>query len=132
MGRLRLRGRRTGKAGAIAMAGIAAALAAASSAAGQPRAPARASPRGAHAPSLGTVSIHERGRQPIELVVDGVDCGPAPWQGTLEAGKHDVFGRSGTLTTARRSFVVTGGGSTDVEVVAVPRASGSRPLPPAP
>lgn len=79
-------------------------------------------------PSLGQVSIHERASRPIELVVDGVDCGPAPWEGTLEAGPHEVFGRSGALTTPRRSFVVTAGGAVDIVLAAVPRAAA--PLPP--
>jgi hypothetical protein len=95
-------------------------------------------PASAEPLSLGRATIHERTGRELDLVIDGVACGAAPWEGTLEEGPHIVFGRSSTLTTARRSFTVTAGGSTDVELVAVPRAalrgaaSETRALPPPP
>jgi hypothetical protein len=91
-------------------------------------------PAGAQPASLGRAVVHERTGKALEVVIDGVASGAAPWEGPLEAGPHVVFGRSATLTTAKRSFVVTAGASTDVELVAIPRASGppSRPPPAAP
>ncbi len=67
---------------------------------------------------LGHVAIHEKDQRPLRVVVDGVDCGPLPWEGTLEAGPHQVYGLGEAFSAPRRSFTVVAGESTDVELAA--------------
>ncbi|MCL2450622.1 MAG: PEGA domain-containing protein, partial [Polyangiaceae bacterium] len=76
---------------------------------------------------LGHVVIHEvRGRD-LTVFVDGVESGPTPWQGELEEGPHQVFGKSETLTTVVQPFTVTAGKSVSVELSALPRALPKNP-----
>lgn len=72
------------------------------------------------APELhtGHVSVHERLGRPISVLVDGVARGPAPWQGEVEPGSHEVSGRGDGLSAPAQALVVSRGGTTDVELAA--------------
>jgi hypothetical protein len=72
---------------------------------------------------VGRASIHERGRLSLTLIVDGVECGSTPWDGTLEEGTHEAYATSATFVTPVLRFTVVAGAAVDVEVVASARAS---------
>jgi hypothetical protein len=73
------------------------------------------------APELhtGHVSVHERLGRPISVFVDGVVRGPAPWQGEVQPGSHEVSGRGEGLSALAQVVTVGRGASTDVELAAM-------------
>lgn len=70
------------------------------------------------ASTKGRVSVKEKGGKPIRVIVDGNDVGDAPWSGELDAGMHEVTGRSATLVTLLEKVSVERGKTKDVDLVA--------------
>jgi PEGA domain len=72
------------------------------------------------APELhtGHVSVHERLDRPISVFIDGVLRGPAPWQGEVEPGSHEVSGRGDGLSAVAQVVTVSRAATTDVELQA--------------
>jgi hypothetical protein len=68
--------------------------------------------------SKGRLSVREKAGKPLRVLVDGVDMGEAPWAGDVEAGPHEVSGRSGPLTAAPEKVTVERGKTKDVELAA--------------
>lgn len=68
--------------------------------------------------SKGRLSVREKANKPLRVLVDGVDMGDAPWAGDVEAGPHEVSGRSGPLSAAPEKVTVERGKTKDVELVA--------------
>jgi hypothetical protein len=68
--------------------------------------------------SKGRLSVREKGGKPIRVFVDGVDMGEAPWAGEVEAGEHEITGRSGPMTAGPEKVTVERGKTKDVELVA--------------
>jgi hypothetical protein len=68
--------------------------------------------------SKGRLSVREKAGKPLRIFVDGVDMGDAPWAGEVEAGPHEVTGRSGPMTAAPEKVTVERGKTKDVELVA--------------
>lgn len=66
----------------------------------------------------GRLVVREKTSQPIRVFVDGVDRGDAPWTGEVEAGPHEVLGKSPTLASAPERVTVERGKETAVELVA--------------
>jgi hypothetical protein len=66
----------------------------------------------------GRVSVHERSGRPISVLVDGVVRGPAPWQGEVEPGSHEVSGRGDGLSAAAQVVMVSRAATADVELAA--------------
>jgi len=66
----------------------------------------------------GRLAVREKTGKPIRVIVDGVDMGDAPWTGDVDAGPHDVSGRSGSLLAAPEKVTVERGKTRDVELVA--------------
>lgn len=68
--------------------------------------------------SKGRVVVTEKTGKPIRVVVDGVDMGDAPWRGELEAGQHEISGKSPTFSATPQKVNVERGKTQDVELVA--------------
>ena len=66
----------------------------------------------------GRLSVREKAGKPIRVFVDGVDMGEAPWAGEVDAGPHEVSGRSGPMTAVPEKVTVERGKTRDVELVA--------------
>lgn len=66
----------------------------------------------------GRISVKEKTGKPIRVLVDGVDMGDAPWSGEVEAGPHDVSGKSGALMAAPEKVTVERGKTREVELSA--------------
>jgi hypothetical protein len=77
---------------------------------------------------LGHVSVREKHGEPLAVFVDGVEAGPAPWEGDLEEGPHQIFGKSATRTTVLERIVVASGATASVELAALPRAVPAPPM----
>ena len=70
------------------------------------------------ASTKGRLSVKEKTGKPIRVIVDGVDQGDAPWSGEVEAGTHDVQGRSPSMSTAPEKVTIERGKTKDVELIA--------------
>jgi hypothetical protein len=68
----------------------------------------------------GHVVVTETSGRPIDVLIDGVDRGAAPWEGEVDAGPHEILGRSATLLAPPRTFVVARGTRNDVLLTASP------------
>lgn len=66
----------------------------------------------------GRLVVREKSNRPIRVTVDGVDMGDAPWSGEVEAGPHDVGGRSSTMAAPAERVDVERGKENVVELVA--------------
>ena len=66
----------------------------------------------------GRLSVREKSGKAIRVFVDGVDMGESPWVGEVEAGPHEVSGRSGPMTAAPEKLTVERGKTREVELVA--------------
>ena len=66
----------------------------------------------------GRLSVKEKTGKSIRVIVDGVDVGEAPWTGEVEAGAHEVAGRSPTLVATPEQVTVERGKTREVELVA--------------
>lgn len=64
----------------------------------------------------GRLSVKEKSGKPIRVFVDGVDMGDAPWSGEVDAGQHEVSGRSGAMRAAPEKVTVERGKAHDVEL----------------
>ena len=73
----------------------------------------------------GKVTVKEKTGQAIHIVIDGNDVGPAPYTGDLEAGQHEIGGKSTTMLAVSQRVVVERGKTSDVELVA---SSSTAPL----
>jgi len=71
-------------------------------------------------PHTGHVSVQERSGRPISVLIDGVVRGPAPWQGEVEPGQHEVSGRGDGLLAPAQPLPVGRGASSEVELAATP------------
>jgi hypothetical protein len=65
------------------------------------------------------VRVQERSRRPLVVVIDGVECGPTPWEGELEAGTHVIEARGLALVAAPTSVAIGPGEDQEIELVAV-------------
>jgi hypothetical protein len=74
------------------------------------------------APELrtGHVSVRERVGRTILVLVDGVLRGPAPWEGEVEPGAHEVSGRGDGLLAPAQTVAVTRGANFEVVLVSAP------------
>jgi hypothetical protein len=70
------------------------------------------------ASSRGKLVVREKTAKPIHVIVDGKDVGDAPWTGELEAGSHDVSGRSLTMAAPGQKITIERGKQADLELVA--------------
>lgn len=70
------------------------------------------------AATKGKVVVREKTGKPIRVIVDGTDMGDAPWTGEVEAGAHDVAGRSPTMAATPQKITVERGKEIAVELVA--------------
>lgn len=68
----------------------------------------------------GRLVVREKRGEAIRVQVDGIDVGPAPWQGDLAPGPHDVAGRGGQLVAPQQRVEVEKGKTTEVELEATP------------
>jgi hypothetical protein len=66
----------------------------------------------------GKVSVKESAGQPVRVVIDGVDVGPAPYEGELAPGSHEIAVRSATLGSPTQRVEVEAGKTADVTVAA--------------
>lgn len=71
----------------------------------------------------GRLSVKEKSGKAVRVVVDGIDVGPAPWDGEVDPGRHEVMVRSTGAASASQGFDVVKGQTTEVELVAVPAAA---------
>jgi hypothetical protein len=69
-------------------------------------------------PKTGHVAVKEKTAQAIRVAVDGVDVGPAPYEGDVEPGRHEVIGKGVSITTPKAVIEVARGKTTNVELVA--------------
>ncbi len=68
--------------------------------------------------NAGTVSVKVKGGEPLTVVIDGQEVGPAPFTGPLSPGKHVVGGRSQTLFAPNVDVEITTGETSEVELTA--------------
>ncbi|MCU0681085.1 MAG: PEGA domain-containing protein [Polyangiaceae bacterium] len=66
----------------------------------------------------GRLIVREKAGKPLRVLVDGVDMGEAPWTGDVDAGQHEVGGRSATLATAPEKVTIERGKTREVELTA--------------
>jgi hypothetical protein len=71
----------------------------------------------------GHVSVHEKNGRTISVYIDGVERGSTPWQGEVEAGQHEIYGRGDGRVTAARPLPVAKGATTEVELVSAPQTA---------
>lgn len=64
--------------------------------------------------SKARLTVKEKGGKPVNVFVDGVDRGPAPWSGEVEAGQHEVIVRGTGLVSAPERIAVDRGKSDEV------------------
>lgn len=69
---------------------------------------------------VGTVRVRERTNQPVRVLVDGKDVGPAPWEGELPAGRHQVGGQGPRLDAPRQTIEVIAGAVVELVLDAIP------------
>jgi hypothetical protein len=70
-------------------------------------------------PTQGHLSVKVAGNStdPVRVLVDGVDVGPAPWEGDLSPGPHQVAGRSPGSSAAPQTLDVAAGSRSSVDLV---------------
>jgi hypothetical protein len=68
-----------------------------------------------HEKRTGHLTVHERKNQAVRVIVDGVDVGPAPWEGDVDPGAHDVALRSSSLSAPSQHVEVPRGATITVE-----------------
>ncbi len=66
----------------------------------------------------GRLVVKESGGQAVRVIVDGVDMGPAPWEGELPPGPHDVSVRSATLGSTTQKIEVNAGKTAEAQITA--------------
>lgn len=66
----------------------------------------------------GRLVVREKTNKPVRVLVDGVDMGDAPWSGEVEAGSHEIGGRSPTMAAAPQRVTIERGKENVVELVA--------------
>ena len=67
----------------------------------------------------GHVTVKEKGGQPMRVLLDGVDVGPAPWEGDVDPGPHDIAGRSPNAAAPPQKVEVVRGQASVIELGAV-------------
>lgn len=68
----------------------------------------------------GTVRVRERTNHVVRVLVDGNDVGPAPWEGQLPAGKHQIEARGSRLEAPKQTIEVVSGAVVELVVDAIP------------
>ena len=68
--------------------------------------------------------VRETSGQGVRVLVDGVDVGPAPWEGDVDPGKHTVMVRSATAASEAQTVELLRGARE--EVVATARSATAR------
>lgn len=79
--------------------------------------------------------VRETQGEPVHVLVDGVDRGPAPWQGDLASGQHTVELRGNGVAAVAQTVTLSAGERREVASDAIPTPgatvpSGVAPLPP--
>jgi len=69
----------------------------------------------------GKLKVHEADGKAVRVFVDGIDMGPAPWEGDVDPGTHEVVVRGPNLVSAPEKVTVDKNGLRDIEL----RASGT-------
>jgi hypothetical protein len=67
---------------------------------------------------MARLSVKEKTGQSLRVMVDNIDVGATPWQGEVEPGRHEVSGRSQTLSAPPQTIEVAKGKTAEVELVA--------------
>lgn len=68
--------------------------------------------------NAGTVTVSVKGGEPLTVVIDGTEAGPAPFTGPVGPGEHTVTGKSQTLRAGPVSVTIKTGETSTVELVA--------------
>ena len=69
-------------------------------------------------PKTGHVVVKEKTGQAIRVSIDGVDVGPAPYEGDVEPGTHEVGGKSASLTAPKAVVEIARGKTAEIELAA--------------
>jgi len=64
----------------------------------------------------GKLKVHEAEGKPVHVFVDGIDVGPAPWEGDVDPGTHDVVVRGPNVVSAPEKVTVEKNGLRDIEL----------------
>ena len=65
----------------------------------------------------GKVRVTVKGEAPMRVFVDGKDVGPAPYEGSLAPGEHEIAGRSGEARASAVPVTIAAGETATVELV---------------
>ncbi len=60
------------------------------------------------------ISVKERANEPVRVLVDGVDMGPAPWSGEVDPGEHEIAVQSPSSKAAPEKVSLKAGDSRDL------------------
>ncbi|MBL0195529.1 MAG: PEGA domain-containing protein [Myxococcales bacterium] len=71
----------------------------------------------------GTLRVHEAEGRTVHVFVDGIDMGPAPWEGDVAAGPHEVAAKGDRLKSPTEKVQIEKGSRRDVEVRAASTAA---------
>jgi PEGA domain len=77
----------------------------------------------APASTKGHVVVTEASGKPVQVLVDGTEVGPAPWEGDLESGVHEIALRGATLVAEPEKIEVAQGALRAVSLTAVAAAA---------
>jgi len=72
--------------------------------------------------SVGQVKVTEAEGRDIQVVIDGDEVGPAPYEGTLAPGDHAIAGTSDELAAPAQKVTITADETTTVVLEAGPRS----------
>jgi len=64
----------------------------------------------------GKLKVHEAENRPVHVFVDGIDVGPAPWEGDVDPGTHEVVVRGPNLVSAPEKVTIEKNGLRDIEL----------------
>ncbi len=68
------------------------------------------------------IAVHTTG-EPLRVLVDGVDVGATPWEGSVSPGPHEMSGRSSTATAIPQQISVKAGDHLGIDLVAAATAA---------
>jgi len=69
------------------------------------------------AATQGHLTVQSTG-EPVRVLIDGVDVGVTPWEGSVAPGMHEVTGRTSTSAAPAQRVTVAAGTSSTIELVA--------------
>jgi hypothetical protein len=75
------------------------------------------------ASAKGRLSVKEKSGKAVRVLVDGVDVGPAPWTGEVDAGAHEVTLRAPGFGAAPQRVTVDMGKAQEVELTATSQSA---------